>query len=146
MVGVTDGDTITILDAANTTYKIRIAGIDAPEKRQAFGTKAREAMVSMVFEKPVAVEWDKLDRYGRTVGKVMVASDNCKQENCLKNIDAGLMLIRTGLAWHYKKYQKEQSSEDRKKYSNSDEVARKERIGLWTEANPIAPWDFRKKK
>ena len=67
-----------MLDSAKKQYKIRLAGIDAPEKRQAFGDRAKEMMSDLVFKRPVLVEWGKLDRYGRTVGKVLVAPPDAR--------------------------------------------------------------------
>jgi len=92
-----DGDTITVLDDTNTQHKIRLSGIDAPEKRQAFGNVSKQSLADMVAGQSVAVEWIKADRYGRKVGKVLLAGQ-----------DANLVQIKRGLAWHYKKYQDEQ--------------------------------------
>lgn len=133
VVGVTDGDTITILDSAHTQYKIRLAGIDAPEKKQPFGQVSKRSLSELVFNKSVLVDWSKYDRYKRIVGKVWV-----------NNLDANLEQVKRGLAWHYTKYEKEQPIEDRLSYSQAEEVARKSREGLWVETNPIPPWDWRK--
>ena len=72
VVGVADGDTITILDSSNTQYKIRLAGIDAPEKKQPFGNVSKKSLSDMVYGKQISVDYNKQDRYGRTVGKVIV--------------------------------------------------------------------------
>ena len=72
VVGVTDGDTVTVLDANKVQYKIRLAGIDAPEKDQPFGQRSKQSLSNAVMGKPVRVEWSKQDRYGRLVGKVWV--------------------------------------------------------------------------
>lgn len=133
VVGVTDGDTIKVLDASNTEYKIRLAGIDAPEKKQAFGQASKKSLSDLVFDKQVKVDWNKQDRYGRTVGKVIV-----------NGVDANLEQVKRGMAWFYKKYQNEQPLQDRLDYLHAQEAAEKERIGLWADNNPIAPWDFRK--
>ena len=92
IVGVSDGDTITVLDAKNQQHKVRLAGIDAPEKSQAFGQASKKQLSELVFGKAVVVEWQKLDRYGRVVGKVL-----------LDGFDVCLEQIRKGMAWHYKK-------------------------------------------
>lgn len=89
VVGVTDGDTITILDADNTQHKVRLTGIDAPERRQAFGNMAKQHLASLIFGKTVTVEWFKHDRYKRILGKVLVDGR-----------DANLEQIRAGFAWH----------------------------------------------
>lgn len=90
-------------------------------------------MSALVFGKDVVVEWSKRDRYGRTIGIVMV---NGK--------DVGLEMLRAGFAWHYKQYQREQSPEDREQYSEAEKSAKSERIGLWLEGEPIPPWEWRR--
>lgn len=102
-------------------------------------------MAQLVFKMPVEVQWSKRDRYGRVIGKILVSAEDCKNSLCENKIDAGLFLINQGLAWHYKKYQKEQTKNDREAYSQAELLAREKKIGLWTDANPVAPWDFRHK-
>ena len=134
VVRVADGDTITILDINNTQHKIRLQGIDAPEKAQAFGEKSKQSLYDMVHGKTVQVFFTKNDKYGRIVGKVFLdTQDICHQQ------------IKSGLAWHYKKYQDEQPEEDQSAYSTSELTAKRQRLGLWSEPQPIPPWDFRKK-
>lgn len=135
VVGVTDGDTITILDATKTQYKIRLAGIDAPEKKQAFGNISKKSLSDLVFDKVVSIQYNKEDRYGRIVGKVLI-----------DGVDANLEQVKLGMAWWYKKYQNEQSQQDRLDYLHAQEYAENERLGLWVENAPIAPWDFRKSR
>lgn len=113
VVGVSDGDTVTLLTAEHRQVKIRVAGIDAPEKGQPFGQAAKESMSDCAFGKQAEVEWKKLDRYGRTVGKLTVGG-----------LDCGLRQINMGLAWHYKAYAREQSVEDRQSYAEAETVAR----------------------
>lgn len=133
VIKVTDGDTITILDASKIKYKIRLSGIDAPEKNQAFGKVSKQSLSEMVAGKIVTVDYNKRDRYRRIVGKVLY-----------KNIDINLEQINRGLAWHYKKYEREQDVEDRAIYAHQEYLALKNRVGLWTDDNSIPPWDFRK--
>lgn len=132
VVAISDGDTVTVLDASHQQHKIRLAGIDAPEKAQAFGERSKQNLAGVVFNKNVTVEWTKLDRYGRTVGKILV---NGK--------DANLEQVRAGMAWWYEKYRKEQSQADQEIYQVAEQQARIQRIGLWRDANPTAPWDWR---
>lgn len=134
VVGITDGDTITLLDAANTQHKIRVAGIDAPEKKQPFGQRSKESLSALAFDKDLTIEWSKKDRYGRIVGKLIGKQGR----------DLNLEQVKLGMAWHYKQYEKEQSQEDRRLYAAAEDVARGERIGLWSEPNPVPPWDYRK--
>jgi endonuclease YncB( thermonuclease family) len=133
VVGLADGDTVTVLDSSQHQHKIRLAGIDAPERHQAFGDRSTKHLAGLVFRKAVSVEWHKTDRYGRIVGKVLV-----------DGVDAGLALIHAGFAWHYKQYSNEQTAEDREAYAAAEDEARARRVGLWRDAEPVAPWDFRR--
>lgn len=134
VVSVADGDTITILDVNKTQHKIRLQGIDAPEKAQAFGEKSKQSLYEMVHGKTVQVSFTKNDKYGRIVGKVFLdTQDICHQQ------------IKSGLAWHYKKYQDEQPLADRDTYSVSESNAKSQQLGLWSDAQPTAPWDYRKR-
>lgn len=144
VVGVSDGDTITVLDANREQYKIRISGIDAPEKAQPFGQRSKESMSALVFGKDVDVQWNKRDRYQRIVGKVMVADPGCLVDQCPKTLDAGLAQITGGLAWWYRKYMKEQSPEDAQRYEVAEQEAQSRRVGLWADGQPTPPWDWRK--
>ena len=146
VVGVSDGDTITVLDAGNQQHKIRLAGIDAPEKKQDFGQRSKEHLSQLVFGKQVEVEWKKLDRYKRVIGKVWVAPPSCKKPDCPKIVDACLAQISMGLAWWYEKYAKEQPEADRRQYELVESEARSKRIGLWSSKEPIPPWEFRHAK
>ena len=133
VVRVTDGDTIVVLDSGNAQHKIRLTGIDAPERGQAFGTKSKEHLSDSVAGKFVVVEYEKRDWYKRILGKVLLADE-----------DMNLEQIKAGLAWHYKYYQKEQTPADRVKYSDMEREARMEKRGLWYDTNPVPPWDYRK--
>lgn len=134
VVGVSDGDTITVLDDKKQRHVIRLMGIDAPEKAQAYGQKAKLSLSDLVFDRDVSVTWFKRDRYGRTVGQVHV-----------DDTDVCLEQIKRGLAWHYKQYEREQSVEDRSRYADAEKEARNARIGLWVDDNPIEPLRFRHK-
>ena len=133
IIGIADGDTVTILDGSNSQHKIRLAGINAPEKKQAFGTRSKESLSDLVFGKTVIVETGKIDRYGRTIGKILV-----------NDIDANLEQIKRGMAWHYKGYQREQSPQDRITYATAEIDAQTAKRGLWQDVNPTPPWNFRK--
>ena len=135
VVRITDGDTVVVLDANKVQYKIRLVGIDAPEKKQAYGKKSKENLSDLVAGKHVVVEYDKVDRYKRVLGKILLNSK-----------DMNLEQIKSGMAWHYKKYQKEQSQSDRMLYSEAEIGAREARRGLWQDPEPIPPWEYRKLK
>lgn len=142
VVAVTDGDTVTVLDAHNVRHKIRLSGVDAPEKAQAYGARSKQHLSDLVFQKYVWVQWHKRDRYGRIVGKVMVQSSrDCP--TCLKSLDAGHAQLSSGLAWWYRKYAGEQSPDDRQRYEAAETAARANRVGLWSDAAPVPPWQFR---
>jgi endonuclease YncB( thermonuclease family) len=135
VVHVADGDTITILDASNTQHKIRLQGIDAPEKAQAFGQKSKQSLYQMIHNKQVTIEFRKKDKYGRTVGKVV-----------FNGLDVCLEQIKLGMAWHYKQYESEQTKEDREIYAQAEISARANAIGLWKDKQPIPPWEFRRQQ
>jgi endonuclease YncB( thermonuclease family) len=132
VVGVSDGDTITVLDSRKVQYKVRLAGIDAPEKSQAFGNNSKQNLSALIYKKTVKIEWHKKDRYGRTIGKVFLGSH-----------DVSLIQVRAGMAWHYKQYEREQSKKDREEYAQAEVNARNAHIGLWRDAMPIPPWNYR---
>jgi len=132
VVRVSDGDTITVLDADNKQHRIRFQGIDAPESKQAFGQASKENLSKMVFGKQVRVIWDKVDKYRRTVGKVL-----------LDGRDINIEQVKAGFAWHYKKYADEQPAEDRVTYAKAEEEARAARLGLWQDPNPTPPGEWR---
>ena len=133
VIHVQDGDSITVLDETHTQHKIRLSGIDAPERRQAFGNVSKESLAEQVAGQSVAVEWEKVDRYGRKVGKVLLAG-----------LDSNLVQIKRGLAWHYKQYEREQSPADRQSYAEAEVEARAAKLGLWRDAAPLPPWHFRR--
>jgi endonuclease YncB( thermonuclease family) len=134
VVGVADGDTITVLDQQKNTYKIRLQGIDAPEKKQAFGEKSKQSLHDLVHGKQVRIEYDKEDKYGRIVGKIT-----------LDDLDICLQQLVLGMAWHYKKYQNEQSVADRVVYNDAELKSKSLKLGLWANETPMPPWEFRKK-
>jgi endonuclease YncB( thermonuclease family) len=142
VVGVADGDTITVLDASHQQHKIRLQGIDATEKAQPFGQRSKENLSRLVFNKDVWVEWAKRDKYQRIVGKVWVQPASCP--TCPMTLDVGHAQITVGLAWWYRKYANEQLPADRGAYEFSEEEAKAKRVGLWVDSLPIPPWDWRK--
>lgn len=134
VVGIADGDTLTVLDGEHRQHHVRLMGIDAPEKRQAFGTRSREHLAELAFHRDVVVEFTKHDRYVRIVGKVVVSGQ-----------DVGLAQIRAGLAWHYRQYAREQLPADRAAYAQAEASARLATLGLWADEHLEAPWEFRQR-
>lgn len=136
VIGVTDGGTITLLDASKTQHKIRVAGIDAPEKKQPFGQRSKESLSDMAYDRELSIEWTKKDRYERIVGKLIGKEGR----------DLNLEQVKLGMAWHYKKYEKEQSPEDRRLYAAAEDAAGGKRLGLWSAPNSAPSWEYRKEK
>ena len=135
VVSVTDGDTVTVLDASRIQHKIRLAGIDAPEKSQPFGQRSKQSLSDLVFNRNVVVETEKRDRYGREVGKILVGEQ-----------DVNLEQIRRGMAWFYRQYGKELSAADQHLYDAAEGSALVAKRGLWANVGPIPPWKYRKTK
>ena len=133
VVAVTDGDTVKVLDANKAEHVVRLSGIDAPEKRMAFGQRSKQSMSDLVYGKWVEVEGEKNDRYGRLVGKVL-----------LNGRDINLAQIQAGMAWHYKAYQREQTVQEQRTYAEAESKAAMAKRGLWADASPVPPWEWRK--
>ncbi len=132
VVDVLDGDTVHVLTASKQLIRVRLAGIDAPEKQQAHGAVAMRTLFALAQDRQVEVVGHKVDRYGRLVGKVLVAHS-----------DINLQMVERGLAWHYKQYEHEQEPQDRQLYADAELRAREQHIGLWAEQAPMPPWDYR---
>jgi endonuclease YncB( thermonuclease family) len=132
VVGISDGDTITILDRDKRQHRIRLAGIDAPEKGQAFGDRAKESLSRLVFDRQVEAHCHKRDRYGREVCKIMRGST-----------DVNIEQLRAGMAWWYRDYAKEQSAQERAECAAAEDAAKAARVGLWKDAKPVPPWEWR---
>lgn len=142
VVHVADGDTLTVLDDENRQHKVRLAGIDAPERGQPFGKRAATELAGLAKNKRVSVDWGKTDRYRRLIGVVWVAPADCGI--CKPTLDVGLALIGNGLAWHYRAYERDQSIDERRDYRQAEAGARARHAGLWTDPAPTPPWDWRR--
>ena len=129
VVRVADGDTITVLSTPATQHKIRLHGIDAPEKKQLFGRAAGRFLSGLVANREVRVSYTKRDRYGRIVGIVF-----------LDGRDVNLEMLKAGMAWHYKKYDSTPA------YAQAESEARAAKRGLWQDKSSIEPESFRKAK
>ena len=135
VIRIADGDTLTILDSAKHEFKIRLAGIDAPERRQAHYETSRQNLARLAFGKLVSVEWHKRDRYGRLVGTVAV-----------ETLDIGLAQVQAGHAWWFRQYAHEQTTVDRSRYETAELEARVNQRGLWKAGQPVPPWEWRQAK
>jgi endonuclease YncB( thermonuclease family) len=127
VIAVSDGDTITVLDAKSQWHKIRLAGIDAPESGQPFGKRSKSNLSDAAHGQEVIVEFQKTDRYGRKVGKVLVSER-----------DINLDQIKAGLAWHYKAYDREQSENDRNQYAEAEREGKQSRRS-WASGRKLHP-------
>jgi endonuclease YncB( thermonuclease family) len=133
VVALSDGDTVTVLDSAKVQHKVRIAGIDAPEKGQPYGNASTESLSRLVFGREVAAYCYKKDRYGREVCRVFQ-----------KQRDVGLEQIRAGMAWHFKEYQHEQTAHERLIYRDDENAAKAAKQGAWKDPMPVPPWEWRR--
>lgn len=129
VVGIADGDTFTLLLPGNTTKKIRLYGVDAPERKQPFGTVSRQRLSELIFSKQVSVVEKDVDRYGRIVGEAFVDGRSVNEE-----------MLRSGLVWHYTDYDKNPE------WAQLQKEARRARVGLWQDKNPTPPWQWRKEQ
>ena len=129
-VGITDGDTLTVLQKRDKIpIKVRISAIDAPEKKQPFGEQAKQELSDLCFKKSVKLIYVDTDRYGRTVADVYC-----------DGINAGEAMVTRGYAWAYEKYIGEKGY-----YRELQAKAKSQGAGLWVDTNPTAPWDWRKR-
>ncbi len=127
VVGISDGDTFKALTKQKEQIRCRIYGIDAPELVQDFGRRSKERLSQLIFNQNVRIKIQSTDRYGRKVVWVYREAQ-----------DVGLEMIRSGMAWHYKKFY---NSDE---YAEAQRTASKNKVGLWSGKNPQAPWSYRK--
>jgi endonuclease YncB( thermonuclease family) len=135
IVGITDGDTITLLDADKRQRKIRLDGIDAPESGQPFGGASKRNLSDLAFNQDAVAECSKRDRYGREVCRVLV-----------DGADVCLAQIQAGMAWLFTRHAKELPPDRREQYADAEAQAKADRRGLWTGAAPVPPWEWRRPK
>ena len=133
VIKVADGDTVTVLDESDQQYRVRLTGIDAPERHQAYGSESTESLIGLVYLKKVVVQSSGKDRHKRVLGKIL-----------LDDLDVNLEQVKRGFAWHYKQYEKDQTSEDQIGYAQAEVLARQQQLGLWVLESPIPPWEYRR--
>lgn len=139
VVSIADGDTITILTAEKKQVKIRFNGIDAPERGQPFGTNSKQFVSGLIGEKTVRVVTHGEDRYGRTIGDIYARPET--QDGSNPEVHFNFMMVANGYAWHYVRY-----APDNKELAEAEKQARELKLGLWADASPVAPWDWRKQE
>jgi endonuclease YncB( thermonuclease family) len=133
VVRVVDGDTI-VVDHGGERHRVRFSGIDTPERDQPWGDAATREMRWLVAGQDVRVDWYKQDRWNRLIGNLYVDGE-----------DVGLLMVERGMAWHFKRYADEQSARDREAYSGAENAARASKRGLWSDPQPVPPWEWRRR-
>lgn len=147
VVGITCGDTIKARCGDPGAYEqvtVRLQGIDAPEKVQPYGTRARQALAELTFQKWADLRCTKTDSYRRRVCSVWVAPASAPEGP--RTLDAGLAMVSTGMAWWYRAYAREQSPQERGQYAFAEKEAQARSAGLWADPSPVAPWTWRRAK
>ncbi len=148
VVRIVDGDTLVVLDSNKVQHRIRLGGIDTPERGQPFGNRAKQNLARLAGGNKARVDWYKKDRWSRLIGTVWVQSPDtsCQAETCPKTLDVAMAQLTQGLAWHFKRYAHEQPEEQREQYSFAEHEARAKHVGLWRDPHPVPPWEWRKRK
>ena len=129
VIKITDGDTFVLLTDSKEQIKIRLHGIDAPEKKQDYGTDSKNYLSNLVFKKDIIIEYKNRDRYGRRIGIAFMEDVNVNEK-----------MLSEGMAWHFKKY------DTNSQWSVLESKAKEEKKGLWSQPNPVAPWEWRVRK
>ena len=129
VIAVADGDTITCLDAQKVSHKIRLAEIDAPEKKQDYGSKSLQNLKKLIYRKQVKIRYKTKDRYGRIIGYILKGKKDINKQQ-----------LSDGMAWFYTRYGKSEA------YKKAEQTARLQNKGLWSHSVAIQPWDFRRGK
>jgi endonuclease YncB( thermonuclease family) len=135
VIRVADGDTLTLRTAEPLDYTIRIAGIDAPEKGQAFGNRSKQHLTNLTLNKEAQADCYKIDQYKRKVCRVFVDGR-----------DVGLEQVKFGAAWWYRRFAGEQQEAERRDYERAEAAAKAQRFGLWQDNDPVPPWEWRRSK
>lgn len=125
---IIDGDTFVLLLDNNFDTRVRLNGIDCPENKQAFSQRAKKELSDLIFERQIVVYYEKKDGFGRVLGEVYIGNVNVNHE-----------MVRRGMAWHYVKYSDDET------LARLESEARSSRVGLWSEPNPVPPWEYRSK-
>ena len=146
IVGVSDGDTVTAkCNKMNPQQiKVRLNAIDAPENRQPFGNRSKQALSDLVYMKEAVLRCNKKDQYKRYVCSVWVAPRS--KPNGERTLDAGLAMVTQGMAWWYRQYSKEQTPQERGQYEFAEYEAKAKKVGLWSDPHALPPWEWRKQK
>lgn len=129
VVGISDGDTLTVLTSNKQTIRVRLSDIDAPESDQDFGYRSKEALSRLCFRKSAVIDLGQTDLYGRTISRV-----TCD------GVDVQHQMVRLGMAWVYRHYSKDPD------LLKAEAQSKEQKIGLWSHPNPVPPWEYRRNK
>lgn len=135
---IQDGDSFTMRSDDGRRLRIRVSGIDAPERRQPWADASRRNLAETLRAGRIRLEPVKQDAFGRTVARVLVVDDADGTER-----DVGLEQVRAGLAWHFVRYASDQGAAEARRYARAEREARQARVGLWVDPTPEAPWAYR---
>ncbi len=144
VIEVDDGDSFLAKDRNGETQRVRISGIDAPERGQPFSAQAKARLGTLLAGRDVWLRIDKRDAYGRAVAQVWLLDPACTKAAGCPQQDVGLAQVREGWAWWYRAYAREQDAQDQRRYAVAEESARSQRLGLWRDARPLPPWVYRR--
>lgn len=145
VVGISDGDTLTVLTPEKQEVRVRLAEIDAPEKRQAFGQRSKQSLSDLCYQKQAKLQVVDTDRYGRAVARVKCGvTTRCHLVVSPSSVacggtDANAAQVQAGMAWAYTRYLEPGSA-----MPALQDEARTARRGLWADPSPVPPWEFRK--
>ena len=132
---LSDGDSFVVRAEDGRRITVRLSAIDAPEKNQPYGDVSRRSLLALVEDRSLTIIPVKRDPYGRTVARVLAGET-----------DVGLAQVRAGMAWHYKRYESEQTPRERREYASAEQRARDTGLGLWAQPEPVPPWRFREQQ
>lgn len=138
-VQIQDGDSVIVLGSDGIRRTVRLSGIDAPERSQPHADASRRHLRTLLAGRDLEIRPVKYDAFGRLVAQVLVVDGS-------QAVDAGLAQLQAGLAWYFRRYERDLPASDRPRYAAGEDAARRSRTGLWTEPAPEAPWAFRQRE
>lgn len=146
VVSFPEGETIVVRDSKSMKHEIKLSGIELIEQGQPHFRESRRFLSALLFSKSVRVQWNRRDNRGWLIGTVYLSppESRCLEVSCPKTMDVGLALLQGGLAWH-KRNDADQMPEEQIRYAAAEELARSKRVGLWSDAKPIPPWEWRER-
>lgn len=131
VVGVLDGDTLDCLISSGQKVRVRLAQIDAPEKSQDFGQRAKKLLSDLTYNKVVILSIENYDKYGRVIAEIFENADD---------VSVNYKMVKSGMAWAYERYVKDRA------YITAQQQAKADKVGLWVQLNPTPPEEYRHKK